>query len=391
MTERKYLGEDGVLDVKDIEYGKLNIIDAPCGCGKTTFVEKKLWKESWWGDLLCLIDSKNGLEAFKRRGERKEYKGNVYYKHEGITAMTYATFAMLCIHREDNSWLWDGVESLIVCDELQSCIKWSKIDSEGINLHEVALKELHRRIADDARVVAISATTKRIREEFKNEWVDMPIHAELHRYEVKNKIYYQNLMTLVETLPADKRGVIYASHINTMIDLEWILSVERGISCVTIWSMNAPQEMNKEDLRVRNSIIEKERIPDDIQVVIINAASETGLNIKSDVDYVVVNSTDEDTVIQVVGRVRHDIDTVYYLEKKAGSAVYITLDRIENWVDKRLYTGDKKKLCEHLNIRDYRGRLCGWTTVKMCLDCSGIRVVDGRDSKGKTYSVLSCA
>lgn len=126
QNEESFLGEDGVILFKEIQYGKLNIITAPCGSGKTTFVEDKLWKEAWWGDLLYLIDSKNGLDAFKARGEQKEYNGEIYYKHKGITAMTYGTFAMLCIHKPDE-WLWDGEEALIVCDELQSAIRWSKI------------------------------------------------------------------------------------------------------------------------------------------------------------------------------------------------------------------------------------------------------------------------
>ena len=100
-TDEKWLSDEGVMDLKDIQHGKLNIIDAPCGCGKTTFVEKKLWHQALWGDMLYLIDSKNGLEAFKKRGEEKEWKGEIYYKHEGITAMTYATFAMLSIYKPD--------------------------------------------------------------------------------------------------------------------------------------------------------------------------------------------------------------------------------------------------------------------------------------------------
>ena len=89
QNEESFLSKEGIIQFKDIQYGKLNVITAPCGSGKTTFVEKKLWKESWWGDLLYLIDSRNALEAFKVRGEKREYRGEVYYKHEGITAMTY--------------------------------------------------------------------------------------------------------------------------------------------------------------------------------------------------------------------------------------------------------------------------------------------------------------
>lgn len=106
QSEEYFLGEKGVVNLKEIQWGKLNIITAPCGSGKTTFVEKKLWSEAYWGDLLYLIDSRNALDAFKIRGEEKEYNGKIYYKHRGITAMTYATFAALCIYKSDE-WLWN--------------------------------------------------------------------------------------------------------------------------------------------------------------------------------------------------------------------------------------------------------------------------------------------
>lgn len=380
----KYLQD--AVDVNDIQYGKLNVITAPCGCGKTTFVEQKLWQEAWWGDLLYLIDSRNGLEAFKLRGEPQEFNGKVYYKHDGITAMTYATFAMLCIYKPEQ-WLWLDEYALIVCDEMQSCIKWSKIEQENnpINLHKVALQEIHKRISIGARVVAISATTSKIKAEFKDEYVDMPIHGKLKQYKISNKKYYQNIFTLAESLPADKKGIIYVQQIEPMIDLYNALA-ERDIACATVWSINAKKHtMSEEDLRARESILKYERIPRDIQVLIINAACETGLNIKSDVDYVVVHSTDSDTVTQVIGRVRHDVDTVYYLTKDASNMEIVVP---EQYLNKPLSKEDKNALCAELDLRDSRGRIVGWHNVKKKLITDGFKIIDKSGTTGR-YSVIS--
>lgn len=70
--EESWLSEEGIINPKEFVYGKLNIIDAPCGCGKTTFVEHKLWEQSYWGKMLYLIDTKNALEAFQHSGVGKE-------------------------------------------------------------------------------------------------------------------------------------------------------------------------------------------------------------------------------------------------------------------------------------------------------------------------------
>lgn len=387
-TDEKWLSDEGVMDLKDIQHGKLNIIDAPCGCGKTTFVEKKLWHQALWGDMLYLIDSKNGLEAFKKRGEEKEWKGEIYYKHEGITAMTYATFAMLSIYKPDE-WLWDNEYVLIVCDELQSVIQWAKIPGD-VNLHKIAIQEIHRRIDIGARVVAISATTKTIRKEFDGKSVDVPIHGTLRKYHIKNTIKYKHLSNILDILPDDQRGVIYASHIDTMVTVYNALNGDRGIPCSTIWSINNPEyKMSEEDLAVRASILTREKIPDNIQVLIINAASQTGINIKSPIDYIVVNSTDEDVVTQAIGRVRHDIDTVYLLTRDSSDFAYLPQTKFDRkWLDIPLYKEDKEALCEELNLKDSRGRPFKWTNVKRSLKFSGYSVHDTHTRNGD-YSIIS--
>lgn len=396
QTEEYFLGEEGVILFDEIQYGKLNIINAPCGSGKTTFVEKKLWEESYWGDLLYLIDSRNALEAFKIRGEEREYNGKIYYKHRGITAMTYATFAALCIYKPDE-WLWNDEDALIVCDELQSVIKWSHIKNgedelrfrKDSNLHKTALDELHKRIKIGARVVAITATPDSIHKEFKDEFLNVPIHGVLKQYHAAHTCTFQNLSSLVTTLPADKRGVIYTPHVTQIHSIRDQLQ-KRGIKAVGFWSENnINHDMDDEEWAVRDSVILKGIIPNDVQVLLINAASETGINITSPVDYIVVNDSNPDTQIQAIGRVRHDVDTVYLRDYSSQNYTYISYTRLaEKWLDRRLYEEDKRLLCEELNIRDERGRLYKWPNVKRSLRFSGFRVTDKQEKNGRRYSII---
>lgn len=376
--------------MNEIQYGKLNIISAPCGSGKTTFVEDKLWKEAWWGDLLYLIDTKNGLEAFKARGEQKEYNGEIYYKHKGITAMTYGTFAMLCIHKPDE-WLWDNEEALIVCDELQSVIRWAKIPQKGspVNLHEVALLELHKRIKAGARVVAITATPSTIKQTFEHEYVNVPIHGKLIHYRAGRKLIFRNLQEIKPQLPADKCGIIYTPQIRQFSDIQNELA-KRGIKADGFWSVkNTDHVMTEEELKIRNSVILHKIIPDDIQVLLINAASETSINITSPVDYVVVNDSNPDTQIQTVGRVRHDLETVYLRDLSPGKFTYIPYHHIDQkWMNRPLYTEDKEALCKDVILVDDRGRRYKWPNVKKSLIYSDFKVTDKRDKDGRRYSVI---
>lgn len=390
--EESFLSEEGIINFKEIQYGKLNIINAPCGSGKTTFVENKLWKEACWGDMLYLIDSRNGLEAFKSRGELKEYNGQFYYKHRGITAMTYATFAMLCIHHADGE-IWENELDLIVCDELQSAVKWShikqtKVDNP-INLHEVALKELHHRIKIGARVVAITATPYRITREFSSEYVDVPIHGKLKEYHNKETLSFANIKTLLPRLHPDKRGVIYVSHIEQIQNIIQELET-RGIRANGFWSMNnETHPMSSEQIKLRESVIIRGIIPNDIYVLLINEASQTGINIKSEVDYVIVNDLDPDTQIQARGRIRSDIDTLYLREVGDGKYTMISRDMLgEHWLGRKLYEEEKSALCSELNIRDERGRSLKWPSIQKSLRFSGFRVTNKQDKNGRRYSII---
>lgn len=390
QSEEYFLGEDGVINFSEIQYGKLNIINAPCGSGKTTFVEERLWKEAYWGDLLYLIDTRNALEAFKIRGEEKEFNGEIYYKHKGITAMTYGTFAMLCIYKPDE-WLWNDEGALIVCDELQSAIKWSKIKQENnpVNLHEVALTELHKRIKVGARIVAITATPATIKKAFEREYVNMPVHGKLKRYRAEHRQHFRNLKEILPLLPTDKRGIIYTPMISQFFDIRNELA-KRGIKADGFWSVNnTDHAMTEKEVSIRKSVVLHGVIPYDIQVLLINAASETGINITSPVDYVVVNDSNPDTQIQAVGRVRHDLETIYLRDLSPGKFTYLPYHYIDKkWLNRPLYVEDKDALCKELIIVDERGRRYKWPNIKKSLLHSDFKVTDKRDIDGRRYSII---
>ena len=212
----------------------------------------------------------------------------------------------------------------------------------------------------------------------------MPIHAPLKHYKIGTTNTYSNIWNLIRTLPADKKGIIYVPHIEQMIDVSNALA-ERNIESICIWSMS--KKMDKEQLDAVKCVTEYEKMPNNVQVLIINAAYETGLNIKSQVDYVVVNDSNEDTQTQVIGRVRHDIDTVYLLDK-ANNIVWISGKQMEGWIDKPLTVEDKDRLCTELGFKDNRGRLLGWTNIKKSLKFSFFKVTE-KKSGSKRYTVVS--
>ncbi|MBR3921360.1 MAG: hypothetical protein IKJ47_05445 [Oscillospiraceae bacterium] len=149
-------------------------------------------------------------------------------------------------------------------------------------------------------------------------------------------------------------------------------------------------EMTKEQLGIRESVVLKGEIPDNIQVLLINASSETSINIKSPVDYVVVNDSNPDTQIQAVGRVRHDLETVYLRDLSPSKFTYIPYCAVDKkWLNRPLYTEDKEALCRELIIVDNRGRRYKWPNIRKTLIFSDFNVTDGRDKDGRRYSKIT--
>ena len=183
-----------------------------------------------------------------------------------------------------------------------------------------------------------------------------------------------------------EKALIYTDRISTVTEIveelsnirlkSWSTGYEKQIKAIGLWSTNnSSNEMTEEQILCRKSIIETGMIPDDIDVIIINSAYETGINIKdSRIETVVVNSVDLDTQIQARGRVRKDIANLYLKSKSKENEIKITVS--DKWIDRALTKDDKKLLCIELNLVNQNGRALSWTSVKKILEYSGYRVTD---------------
>ena len=58
-------------------------------------------------------------------------------------------------------------------------------------------------------------------------------------------------------------------------------------------------------------------------------------------DYVIVNSSDHDTQVQVRGRVNSDLETLYVLNKEAAEIIIPDV-----FLGKRLFAAEKSELCK---------------------------------------------
>lgn len=120
------------VSTADFKAGKLNLITAPCGSGKTHFILNTLVKQYHGNsNIVYLIDTVNGKQSIRNKGDwRENEEGELYRKLDGISVYTYAGFAE-AINKNRNLWMDN---TYIVCDELQNCIQYSRFNNWNIHL-----------------------------------------------------------------------------------------------------------------------------------------------------------------------------------------------------------------------------------------------------------------
>ena len=382
MKGSKHLSE--LVDVSLLKKDRLNMIKAPTGSGKSYFALTHIPNlvHHALHSVVYLIDTINGKDQILRNYNAiSEYYGWAKEADEGgmwfnddkhIVILTYAKFGYLSQRYTDFHANFD----YIVCDEFHSLIAFQGYSPKP-NIHSIALMMLKSAVKNDrTTVIALSATPKTIEAEFAEDYNEIQIdQAELIHYDVDQTVPFTDLMYVLSSMDPADTGVCYTTRITYMLEIE-NTARDIGLRPICIWSVkNADHPMSEEQLAVRESILQDYAIPTGYNLLIINSSSETSLKIKSPVDYVIVNSTNEDTQIQVRGRVDSDLK---YLYLPAGEDDSIVLP--SKFLGVKLFTNEKQKLCEFINCRNKYGRLYKWPTVKDMLLQRGFSIIEKKQN-----------
>lgn len=376
-----------VIEPELLKKGQANIVVAPCHSGKTTAAVTRIAPlASALEKVLFLIDTTAGKQALLNRDETARYtqKWLNEIKSEwwgellagnGIRVMTYH---QLGYQLQDHPDFMENIE-VVVCDEMHNLIKFLNIEraqnkksiAEGWgsmgNPCEIALDELCRISAKQDNVplvVIITATINAVSKELHSrgvptEYFDYSQKAYCDRSQ--NIVYYDKLSQVLDDL-GDNRAIIYVPTINAMkeaalyADDGW-----RNICC--LWGLhNTDHVMTEQQLQVRDAILATRRIPDDVDLLFINAAYETSINIDNE-DYrtVIVHSSNPDVHTQVRGRLRHDIDTLYLHD---SNHEHVSDYFPEEYLDKFLTTKETKAIAEKMNLRNSNGQMLKWPSVR---------------------------
>lgn len=404
-----------------IQKDKLNLIISPTGTGKTTYFFNVLSKQYNNKHRVVYLVDTNMLEdamlnEYKdlmrdyNKSWFNELKFDSLDNDNKIMVMSYQKFGLL-LKRNDK--ILNNID-LIVIDEAHNLLRYSDLDIKKLSKDftyaseddiKIALQYLNgcsnlayniTRYIDNYNtdVLMMTATPQRILEHkpYKNYIYEVLQGYELQGYTDEFILTVDNIKNAykyIEEYRKLNKGIKVLCYSQTIEGCKTIEdNLKRiGFRPIVLWSKNNTNNiMNSEQITAREYLISNKVIPSAYDALIVTGAYETGWNLDdTKVSLVVVNTSDKDTIIQVRGRVRHNIDVL--IHKSNYSRTYI--NEVPNkFLDIPLTKEEKELIVKHFDLYNSKGRIIKWNGIKeKIIDSgkyqikSGKRIINGKQTR----------
>lgn len=386
-----------IVDADDFEERGINLIYAPCGAGKTSFIFEKLRVEYPGHSIVFLIDTTKGKKQLLKRSNAIPYTEKEWMNraptwehkvadYDNIIVMTYYQFGLICTQ-------YPGVEKfidIIICDEMHnlfSFCKWeiAREKDENKKYYDKAYNRIiYMSEMCSAIVIGMTATPNAIYNEI-GEWATIHqvyMDGEPFHYEDKQQDVYNNLTMLLNKIQIGQKGLVYVPRI-TQIQKYMELLRQKGIRTNAIWSEhNEDYKMDKAQQIINDSVINDSIIPDDVDVLFINKSCETSVNIESHLDFIIVHDANLDVQTQVRGRYRNDLDNLYCYD----SNVLDDIELPETMLNTKLTKADIDQYIKENDIRGFDRHIMKQPSFLKDLENQGYKIE--KKKSGSTRYVL---
>lgn len=388
MKEGKHLSDALLTQQQQYRKGRLNLIVAQTGQGKTTAAVHTIPEQLGIEPQRCLVlidttmgeEEKIALDECQLWGEKldKPY------------ILNYQKFAAMVKRGELNAAMFD----YIACDEIHNLIKYVRIDEANIwkrnpesdkevislllaheSLSYIAIDTLlHWAELQGVWWFGLTATADNLEKwpRLKQYIHEIQIQEQLMAYEVFQKYSYTNVHTLLEANPEVKR-LIFAPTIDLAEKFAQEITQQTGRKVVTLWSRRSQKQMTTTQLATIDHLQKQHNYPDDVDDIIATEAYATGWNLMDDnVQIVIVHSGNKDIQIQFPGRKRGDWQIQYNYDNQQA-AIEKREERRESalaqisqqeWVIPEKYLGRKLDKQEKEELIKEIGYPRKWTSLK---------------------------
>lgn len=391
MKGTKYLSD--VLDTSLFEKGVMNVVEAPCGSGKTTCAINRIATlASSPKKALFLIDTTNGFQRLAQEEKLTtpylwypETIAGRYFNADRIDdKVVVATYARFGVWVEQYPNFTNNFE-IIICDEAHNMVQFSTY-SEEPNYTSIARDAIRDAVLiGKTTIVAITATPELLYEHkrFRHLVKKITVPDDIHRYIEHEVIPVGSAAQALEQVSVGQRGALYTTLVTQIKQYEK-LARAKGFNPLCLWSpRNTDHIMTAEQEAARQYILKEEEVPDQYDLFIFNGSGETCINIRSHMDFVIVNTTDETHITQARGRYRADLDKLYVLDRE--NAVIVVPDTFMNrW----LFKEDKQALRERLAVKNDKG-LVPWKDLEGLMTASGYTITKGTRVNNRPRIMIS--
>ena len=441
--EKLWLNEAMKEFNKKLDRTVLNIMNAPAGSGKSTFIFEEFLRDSKQyvnglsynyidnldrvlyvcdttmlkssilkdTDGITKILEKNDLkQAMKDKTLENTFEGDV----GNIKVITYSTLGFLLQNKASRTILLKYYNCIIM-DEIHNLIKYSyKFDTENNKTYGIILEWLPTMLNErNLLILALTATPyniyyplqklkvmyrtlfhetelKQIRRYIdehhgicKNSTNYIKVIGINHDW-IKNKDYKILIYTNTKTVAEGYKQLLISYGYN----VEWLCSPNNKTNDIIT--------MNNNQLELRDHLLFTGQYPEDLDILIINGAYETGWNLyDSKVQWVLIDSTRYDTQIQARNRVRHDIKMLLTKEPIDSDGQLIEYDTFKNehptgvyyntpsivqfmedkYINVKLTKEDKTYLVNKYAMIPHDKHKATWQTFKSDLERANFKVI----------------
>jgi hypothetical protein len=390
VKEALYYNDYYLKNSVEYEQGLYNIVRTPCGSGKTfhclNFITEpqkfttRLGKHQNTKLCLYVTDTSALRESVVSDYEMKTGRTVAQYdERKNLTVWTYAKLSQELKKYRGKEEVFISKYDYIFLDEVHQLFKYSeRFDKRTMqqteHIEDVALYndiiDLLPVFREETTLICLSATPKPLID-FIHDTDDEILYmndiipvTKLHKIKCYTENYKIPVWDMQETvrkidMEENDKMFIFARTIDELLNYEEICQ-KKGLTTTVLWSIHSEKEMTEEQLSARQKLLDDGEF--DTDVIIMNGAYESGINIEHTKDsqqqtiFVMVASSDDIQITQARGRIRHNIDSLFYLDctlnhlQEKGREKNLELcERMDKLVE-QCQDEESKKANEHLFI-----------------------------------------
>lgn len=361
---KKWLGE--LITKEEVLKEKNTLLISPCGSGKTYFIFNQLIEEN--EKVLYLCDNTNLKKSIlddnkETTTENHEEILNELLMYKNIEVSTYKKMGSRLRKRNIEEFLKDY--DYIIADEIHNLIDYETFNGDADLGRAIQLLFNKQMIP----ILMLTATPYNLDQSNNNynkflkgiNIIDFADSKEINRYIDIRRAYISHISQIQYELRCYKQLVeyrdgkilIFCPSIKQIKIIE-DMAIKEGLSPISIWSEhNKDYELSEEQKNVRNNLFEEGQLINGYDVLIINRAMETGVNIYDKRFRLFISCSSNITqTYQARSRLRMDLDVVILKSKGRDipNNFYLKLD--DKWLNKPLFKNDIEELLSELNLKD---------------------------------------